>query len=113
MYYVTNRETKNFPSRSPRPIATIKPVFNMTKALLLIASLVTLALSTGCLFSKKSQRAKESSAISADVEESFRRRWIDKRIGELAAQGTAAEAARTQAEAEFRERYGFTRAGGK
>ena len=85
----------------------------MTKALLLFVSIATLALSSGCLFSKKAQRAKESSAISADVEESFHRRWIDKRIGELTAQGTAADPARTQAESEFHERFAFTRPGSK
>lgn len=85
----------------------------MTKPLLLTLGLVTLALSSGCLFSKKAKRPKESTAISADVEESFRRRWVDKRLGELSAQGVAADAARTQAEAEFRERYGYTRAGTK
>jgi hypothetical protein len=84
----------------------------MIKPLLFIAGIIVLALSAGCLFSKKGAKAKESSAISADVEESFRRRWVDKRSGELTAQGTAAETARTQAEAEFRERYGFTRAAG-
>ena len=85
----------------------------MTKAVLLTTSILTLALSAGCLFSKKANRAKESSAISADVEESFRKRWVEKRVGELTAQGTVGDAARTQAEAEFKERYGFTRAGQK
>ena len=85
----------------------------MIKALLLSVSVASLVLSTGCLFSKKAQRAKESSAISADVEESFRKRWVDKRVGELTGQGTSSDTARTQAEAEFRERYGFTRAGSK
>ena len=85
----------------------------MTKAFLLSVGIITLALCTGCLFSRKAQRAKESTAISADVEESFRKRWVDKRVAELAAQGTVADAARTQAETEFRDRYGYTRAGKK
>jgi hypothetical protein len=85
----------------------------MIKAFLLPLCVVTLVCSTGCLFSKKANRAKESSAISADVEESFRRRWVDKRAAEIAAQGVAADAARTQAENEFRERFVFTRAGQK
>lgn len=85
----------------------------MTKVLLLTLGLVTIALSSGCVFSKKAHRAKESSAISADVEESFRKRWVEKRSGELAAQGAQADAARTQAEGEFRERYAFTRSGQK
>jgi hypothetical protein len=85
----------------------------MIKAFLCSLSIALLCCSTGCLFSKKAGRVKESSTISADVEESFRKRWVDKRATELTAQGTAAEAARTQAESEFRERYGFTRAGKK
>jgi hypothetical protein len=104
------RETKKFPSRSAGAEATFRPVFNMTKALLLLLTLATLAASSGCAFSRKARRAKESSSISADVEESFRKRWVEKRAGELATQGTTADAARTQAEAEFRERFGFTRA---
>lgn len=82
----------------------------MTKPLLLLALAAFALQTTGCLFSKKPKAPKESTAISADVEESFHKRWVDKRVGELAAKGTAADAARTQAEAEFRERYGFTRA---
>ncbi len=85
----------------------------MTKHLLLPALAAFLVLSSGCFFSKKKPAAKESTAIAADVEESFRKRWVEKRAGEIAAQGTAAEAARTQAETEFRERYVFTRAGQK
>ncbi len=85
----------------------------MTKALLLTASLATLLLSNGCFLTKKTNRTKESSAISADVEESFRRRWVDKRTAELTVQGSSGDAARTKAEAEFRERYGYTRAGNK
>jgi hypothetical protein len=38
---------------------------------------------------------------------------LDKRVGELVAQGTAADAARTKAETEFRDRYGYIRAGQK
>ena len=85
----------------------------MTKALLLTASLATLFLSSGCFFTKKANRPKESSAISADVEESFRRRWVDKRTAELTVQGANGETARRQAETEFRERFGYTRAGSK
>jgi hypothetical protein len=111
--YRAKRETKKFPSLSPGPISTIRPLFNMTRALLLSVCAVTLALFPGCFFSKKAPRAKESSAISADVEESFRKRWLDKRVGELVAQGTAADTARSKAETEFRDRYGYIRAGQK
>jgi hypothetical protein len=104
---------KKFPSRSYGPVVTFKLVFNMIKAFLYTLCIASLCWSSGCLFSKKGSRTKESSAISADVEESFRRRWVDKRAAELTAQGTAADAARMRAETEFSDRYGFTRAGKK
>jgi hypothetical protein len=85
----------------------------MIKAFLFVLCVTLIGTSTGCLFSKRTNRAKETSAISADVEESFRRRWVEKRAAELTAKGTANDAARTQAEAEFRERYVFTRAAQK
>ena len=83
----------------------------MTKRLLLFC--LTLSLATGCMFSKKGAKPKESSAIASEVEESFRKRWTDRRYAELVAQGTAAEVARTQAESEFREHYEFTQAAKK
>ena len=79
---------------------TTKPMFPA----LLVA---TLLLSTGCVFSKKKDRSKESSAISSEVEATFRLRWTEKRVAELTAQGIAPGAARTQAEQEFRDRYAF------
>ena len=79
----------------------------MIKPMLTAALVAALTFSTGCLFSKKKDRVKESSAISGDVEATFHQRWMDKRIAELTAQGVAAPAARTQAEQEFRERYQF------
>ena len=82
----------------------------MTKHLLTLALAILALQSSGCLFSKKPRAAKENPAISADVEESFRKRWVDKRAAEIVAKGSAADAARTQAEGEFRERFGFTRA---
>ena len=85
----------------------------MIKGFLFTVCIATLCYTTGCVFSKKGTRPKESSAISADVEESFRKRWVDKRTFELTALGTAAEAARLQAENEFRERFAFTRAAQK
>ena len=93
--------------------ATFRPVFNMIKAFLSAVCIASLCCNSGCFFSKRANRPKESTAIAADVEESFRKRWVEKRSTELAAKGTAGEAARTQAEAEFRERFGFTRAGQK
>lgn len=86
----------------------------MTKLLLLCALAASVALASGCsVFSRKSPRAKESSAIASEVEESFRRRWMEKRIAELTAQGQTPDAARVQAEAEFRERYSFAQPGKK
>lgn len=80
----------------------------MIKRLFPALLLASALLATGCgMFSKKSNQPKESSAIAGDVEETFRRRWIEKRTGELTAQGLEANAARRQAEAEFNERYAF------
>ena len=78
-----------------------------TKSLLTVVLLAALASSTGCSFFRKSNRPKESSAISSEVEATFRQRWVDKRVTELTAQGVAADAARQQADREFRERYQF------
>jgi len=80
----------------------------MIKAISCCLCIATLACSSGCLFSKKAGRVKESSTIAADVEESFRQRWVAKRAAELVAQGTAADAAHTAAETEFRERFAYT-----
>lgn len=87
----------------------------MMKRLLLALVSSTLLLSTGCsLLSKKKKESsdhpiveKESKSPAADNEEVLRRRWVEKRAGELTAQGTDASAARAQAEREFAERYGF------
>lgn len=80
----------------------------MTKRLFPTLLAFSALLCSGCgLFSKKDAKPKESSAIAADVEETFHRRWMDKRVSELTAQGIEANAARAQAENEFRERYGF------
>lgn len=77
----------------------------MTQRLLLTGLCLTALFGSGCLFSKKTP--KENPSISGSVEESFRARWVEKRAAEIAAKGTAPDAARTQAEAEFRERYVF------
>jgi hypothetical protein len=80
-----------------------------------VSALVVIAttLAGGCSSWKKTPRAKESSAIASEVEEGFRQRWVDQRTAQLVAQGTAADAARTQAANEFRERYDFSRTGRK
>lgn len=82
---------------------------------LLFSSLIAISalLSTGCLFSKKPRAPKESTAIASEVEEGFRQRWVDQRTSQLVAQGVAAATARTQADIEFRERFGFIKSGRK
>ena len=68
---------------------------------------------SGChLFSKKRNPAapKESKTVATDVEKDFMKRWIDKRVAELAAKGVAPDAARDQAVAEFKVKYSFTEA---
>ena len=85
----------------------------MTRLLFLTLLVTSALLSSGCLFSKKSRTPKESTAISSEVEEGFRQRWVDQRTSQLVAQGTAAPTARTQAAGEFRERFGFIKAGQK
>jgi hypothetical protein len=88
------------------------PTYAMTKSLLLFCLALALSLS-GCTLFKKSAKPKESSAIASETEDSLMKRFIDKRAGELAAQGMAADAARAQATQEFRERYAFTSAAKK
>ena len=76
----------------------------MIKSLLLCG--LAFALCSGCLVSKKSA-PKSNPAISAEVEETFRKRWVDKRVAELVAGGATAESARPQAEADFVAAYNF------
>ena len=72
-----------------------------------------LALFSGCSHFKKHPKPKENSAIAADTDENFRQRFVEKRVGELVAQGVAAEAARAQANEEFKTRYSYTSAAKK
>lgn len=77
---------------------------------LLTAILAAVVVATsGCSFFRKPNRPKESSAISAEVEATFRQRWMDKRLAELKAQGVAEDAAKAQAESEFQARFQFGR----
>lgn len=73
----------------------------------------TVLLSSGCLFSKKTKKPRENPAIAADTDESFRQRFLDKRVGELTAAGQTPESARAQAAAEFKTRYEYTSAAKK
>jgi len=85
----------------------------MKRPLLLSLALLTAFCASGCHFWKKNPKPKENAAIAADVEEGFKLRWVERRAGELTAKGVNAEAARQQADAEFRERYGYTGAAHK
>lgn len=81
----------------------------MIKRLLPSCLVLTLFFSSGCLFSKKSGTPRESSQIAGEVEESFKRRWIEKRAAELVAQRAPADAAQAQAAREFGEKFEFRR----
>lgn len=72
-----------------------------------------LALFSGCSHAKKAERAKKNLPIAADTDQSFFHRFVDRRIGELVAQGVPAETARAQAVEEFKVRYNYTSAAKK
>ncbi|MEI7550789.1 MAG: hypothetical protein WCL24_00580 [Verrucomicrobiota bacterium] len=78
---------------------------------LIFCLLLPLLLATGCWHSKK--KPKEITAVATDVEEGFKQRWMEKRTGELLAQGLRIDIARQQAIDEFRARYSYTRAADK
>ncbi len=60
---------------------------------------------SGCLFSKKDKGPKENPSIPGSVAETFKTRWVDKRVAELVAQGQTADVARAQALKEFAAKY--------
>ena len=107
------RNQKDSLAVPPGPPHVPDPNPAMTQRLLLTSLCLAALLSSGCLFSKKTAAPKENPSIPGSVEESLRQRWVDKRVGELVAQGKTAEAARVQAAEEFRERYGYTGAAQK
>jgi len=84
----------------------------MTRRLLPTLLSLVAVLSAGCLHLKKSP-PKPAESLTGEVEADFKMRWVDKRAAELIAQGQMADAARAQATAEFKERYGFTGAAQK
>jgi len=67
-----------------------------------LAALATLATAPGC-----SSKPKPSPRVAAQVEESFRQRWIAKRMTELQTSGQAPDArqARRIATDEFKKNY--------
>ena len=77
----------------------------LTIGLLLFAAFTTLVAATGC-----SSKPRPSPRVAAEVEESFRQRWIAKRMAELQASGKAVDArqARRMATDEFKLRFAFT-----
>jgi hypothetical protein len=79
----------------------------MTRTLCLLLTLALVGLTSGCLFSRKNSKPKENQAIAAELEESFRQRWIEKRTAELTARGLAADLARPQAIEEFKAKFNF------
>ncbi len=68
--------------------------------------LVLLPALAGCTAFKK--RPAEAQAITTQVEESFKLRWVERRTAELSGQGVAQDEARRRALVEFREKYEFT-----
>jgi len=80
----------------------------MKRTLSICLILSCASLFAGCLFSRKNAKPKEDPSIAANIEATFKQRWVDKRTGELKATGLAPAAAQAQAEAEFSERYNFT-----
>ncbi len=78
----------------------------MTKRLLFILLAASMLLS-GCLFSRKPRKPKETSAIATDVEQEFKSRWIAKRVADLAAQGVTGDAAQEQANRDFQDKFAF------
>ena len=79
-----------------------------TRLTSLIFAFTGLCLTTGCFSSRKNAKPKETTAIAAELEESFRQRWVEKRAGELIGRGLAADLARTQAFEEFKTKYIFS-----
>ncbi|PTY08839.1 hypothetical protein DB347_04510 [Opitutaceae bacterium EW11] len=73
-----------------------------SRCLVILLSIVC-AVGAGCF-----HRTKTNTAIAADVEETFKQRWIAKRMGELQASGVSdGREARRQATEEFRQKYEF------
>jgi hypothetical protein len=84
---------------------------NLKPTLIVCLSAVALTSLTGCNFFRKKKKPKENPALALDVEQEFRERWMERRVGELTAQGADAGTAQQQAAREFRERFPYIRAG--
>lgn len=79
-----------------------------TKRILILSLAFTTLALAGCQSWRKENRAKGNKAVVAEVEESFRQRWIERRAAELMNRGVSPNLARSQAIEEFRLNYGFT-----
>lgn len=79
----------------------------MTRTGLLLALALVAALNGGCFLRRTPKPPKESGSIASEVEATFRQRWVDQRVAQLKAQKVADDAARAQAEAEFREKFEY------
>lgn len=76
-----------------------------SSTLFCLAAALIVSSTSGCNLFRRSKKPKENPAIAAEVETEYRLRWVDRRTGELVAQGKDAGTAKNQAEMEFGERY--------
>jgi hypothetical protein len=72
-----------------------------------LLALSALAFCGGCLFPKNFSKQKKEKHVSADMEKEFQQRWMEKRVGDLTAQGLAPGAAQAQAAAEYQAKYSY------
>jgi hypothetical protein len=81
----------------------------MPKRLVALPCVLLLLTCSGCLFHRKSaaKQPKPTPYISNEVETQFEQRWEEKRTGDLVAAGMSPDAAKAQAEAEFRQKYSY------
>lgn len=71
----------------------------------LLSIVLLLPVLAGCVgFRKKA----EDKSVTTQVEENFKRRWVEKRIAEITGQGVAQDEARQRALVEFRDKYEYT-----
>ena len=84
----------------------------MIRRLLLTLLTTAAVFSGGCTLFKKSSK-KPNVGLAGEVDADFKVRWVDKRVAELVAAGQTADAARAQANLEFREHYSYTGAAQK
>lgn len=82
----------------------------MTPRLLVASITLLVAFSPGCSLlsrNKAEKPPKESKAPAQDVAQGFKKRWVDKRVAELTAQGLTTDAAQTRAAQEFSTNFEY------